>query len=374
MRIRKVTFTRLHFALTRRYGDANGLKQHRGSILVKIETDDHLVGWGELLDNRNTLNPKHLQEAADALSGQDPVQAGPIVHRLAAYGPRLAAAVDIALWDIRGKIAGLSIAELLGGSFRKAQPCYASLQNASDDADHVRASVREAERALELGFRHLKMKIGWYGPDKDIAWINAVLDVLPDGVSLAIDANRVLDLASAARVADSIAAPERISWFEEPCSNRVPERYRELRTRIGVPVAGGESMPRATLEKVIAGRMMDIVNPDLVWHGGFHEMQQLFALCDSHGVRLVPHIFDGQLVRVATLHLLAARPDWDERHGAYRASPVEYDISENPLRDDLLETPLRLISTGNLPVPTGPGLGVTVNEELVDRFGTPLAG
>src|SRR6185295_17656283 len=101
----------------------------------------------------------------------------------------------------------------------------------------------------------------------------------PPDVSLAIDANRVLDLASAERLVRGIADPQRISWFEEPFSNRYPGLYADLRQRIAIPVAGAESMTTPMIQQVIAGRMMDIVQPDLIGHGGLAAMQSLLALC-----------------------------------------------------------------------------------------------
>jgi D-galactarolactone cycloisomerase len=262
---------------------------------------------------------------------------------------------------------------LLGGAFRQRQPCYASLQNASEAADIEADAVAQATHAAALGFVHVKMKVGWHPPEVDARWVNEVLAALPAGIDLAIDANRVLDIASAERLIRGIRDPDRIAWFEEPLSNRFPLAYRELRARCPVPIAGGESMPLAMLRDVIAGRMMDIVQPDLVGHGGFGPMLHMLELCDAHGVRLIPHCFDGQVMRLATLHLLASRPDWEEKHGGYGAAPLEVDISPNPLRDELLGGPLRPDAEGLMPVPAGPGLGLTVNADFVARHGTVIA-
>lgn len=373
MKIDNVTFTLMHHALTTRYGDAQGLKKHRATLLVRIDTDVGLAGWGDISNTREDVNVTHLREARDLLFGRDPLVAAPLVRTLGGFGPRIAAGIDIALADIRGKAAGMSLATLLGGAFRTAQPCYASLQNATEDVDANAAAVAAAERAMRLGFRHIKMKVGWLHPDADAAWIEHVLDALPPDVDLAIDANRVLDPAGAARLMRALRRPERIAWFEEPVGNRYPEAYAELRRRLDVTIAGGESMSLPMLRDVVAGRMMDIIQPDLVGHGGFAVMQSLFTLCDIHGVRLIPHCFDGQIMRVATLQLLAAQPDFDERHGEYDASPLEVDISENPLRDELLQDNLVPDGEGHVAVPTGPGLGITVNQDFVDRSGTKVS-
>ncbi len=373
MKIDNVTFTLMRHALATSYGDAQGLKKHRATLLARIDTDAGLAGWGDISNTREDVNVTHLRETRDLLLRRDPLVAAPLVRALGGFGPRIAAGIDIALADIRGKAAGMSLATLLGGAFRTTQPCYASLQNATEDLDANAAAVAAADRAMRLGFRHIKMKVGWLHPDADAAWIEYVLDALPADVDLAIDANRVLDLAGAERLVRKLRRPERIAWFEEPVGNRHPEAYAELRRRLDVTIAGGESMSLPMLRDVVAGRMMDIIQPDLVGHGGFAAMQSLFTLCDIHGVRLIPHCFDGQIMRVATLHLLAAQPDFDEHHGEYDASPLEVDISENPLRDELLEEPLTPDKEGRVAVPTQPGLGITVNQDFVERSGTKVS-
>lgn len=370
MKIEHIDYFRLIYPLTTRYGDANGLKSARQTLLVRLRTSDGIEGWGEMFARRSS--PDDCRAAAEIVANASPLAANPLVERLKAISLNVAAGFEIALCDIRGKIAGLSLADLLGGRFRDAQPAYASLQNVSEAEDIARAAVREARGAMERGYTSLKMKVGWHSPATDIAWVRRVLDDLPEGVPLAIDANRALDIPAARRFIDELTATGRIMWFEEPLSKAWPEGYRELRQACGMAIAGAESMDMAMLRQVIATRSMDIVNPDLVGHGGLANMQHLFALCAAHGVRLVPHVFDGQLVRVATLHLLAAQPDWAERQSPFRASPLECDISENPLRDELLETRLAPDANGCVSVPTGPGLGVSVSEGLVRRYGERL--
>lgn len=127
-------------------------------------------------------------------------------------------------------------------------------------------------------------------------------------------------------------------------------------------------MPTPVIEQVVAMRAMDIINPDLCGHGGFERLRRLGTLAEAAGMHMVPHVFDGQLARIATLHFLASRPDWAERQAAYSAAPLECDISTNGLRDELLGRSLKPDAEGRVPVPTGPGLGVEINEELVRRY------
>ena len=366
MQIRRVNFWHLRYPLEHRYGDANGLKTARICLIVRIETTSGLVGWGETFAYRT--NPAHWGEAAALLEGADAGAALLLTDRIARIDLSLAGGIDIALHDLKGKAANLSLANLFGGAYRTAQPAYASLQNVTEDADITAAAIAEAMRAMALGFKALKMKVGWHPVEIDIGWVNEVIAALPAGVPIALDANRAMDLPTARRFIRGIRHPERVSWFEEPLANLSLPPHLELRHSIDVAVAGAESMPLATIEQAIAMRAMDVINPDLVGHGGFERMRRLWHVAEANGVHLVPHVFDGQLVRVATLHFLAAKPDWPEAQAAFRAAPLEYDISTNPLRDALLQSPLLLDADGCVPVPQGPGLGIVVDEEIIRRY------
>ena len=366
MRIARVNFWHLRLSLELRYGDANGLKDHRTTQIVRLETEDGVVGWGETFGYR--VMAGQWAAVSELVIGADQNQINLLVDRVARIDLSLAAGIDIALWDIKGKRAGMSLTDLFGGAYRAAQPAYASLQNASEAGDITGAAVAEATRAMELGFTSLKMKVGWHPVGADIAWTNAVIEALPNGVPLAVDANRAMDLATAKAYVRGLKHPERISWFEEPLANTSLPPHRELRQAIDIPVSGAETMPAAVIEQVVASRAMDIINPDLCGHGGFERLRRLGVLAEAAGIHMVPHVFDGQLARVATLHFLAARPDWAERQAAYPASPLECDISPNALRDELLDLPLKPDADGRIPVPTGPGLGVEINEELLRRY------
>jgi D-galactarolactone cycloisomerase len=366
LKISRVNFWHLRVPLTTRYGDANGLKDHRTCQVIRLESDEGVVGWGETFGYR--VLPGVWGGIAEMAIGEDVLAANRLVERIAKVDLTIAAGIDIALWDMKGKIAGLSLTNLFGGAHRVAQPVYASLQNVSEAADVTAAAVAEAGRAMDLGFTSLKMKVGWHPVAVDIAWTNAVIEALPKGVCLAVDANRAMDLATARTYVRGLRHPERISWFEEPLANTWLPPHVELRNSIDIPVAGAESIPAPVMEQAIAMRAFDIINPDLCGHGGFERLRRLTILAEANGVHMVPHVFDGQLARVATLHFLAARPDWVERQAPYPAAPLECDISPNPLRDELLGGPIRPDADGCVPVPQGAGLGVEINEELLRRF------
>lgn len=366
MNIAKANFWLLRFPLDRRYGDAQGIKVQRVLTVVRLETSDGVIGWGDCFGYR--AQPNNWEDAVAIVEGSALRDARKVVDRVGKFDLSLSGGIDIALWDIRGKIAGMSLSDLWGGSYRTAQPAYASLQNVTEASNVIDDALAEAQRAIELGFTSLKMKVGWHDVETDIDWVNRVIDALPAGVPLAIDANRSMDLPTARRMIRGIRNPERIAWFEEPLANTHVWSHKELRDTIDVAVAGAESMPLVMIDEVVRTRAMDIINPDLVGHGGIDRMARYWHVASSNGVRVVPHIFDGQLARVATLHFLANRPDWNETQSHFTVAPLEYDISVNPLRDDILGERLAPDKTGCVPVPTGPGLGVTVNEDLLRQY------
>jgi D-galactarolactone cycloisomerase len=356
----------LRYPLERRYGNASGLKTERVSLVIRLETADGVTGWGEGFAERTYSH--HWEEAAKILKGSWLHEAPHIVDRIAKFDIALAGGVDVALWDLRGKLAGMSVANLLGGIYRETQPAYASLHNVNDSPDIVTDALNEAHKALDMGFRALKMKVGWHPVETDIAWVNAVTEALPHGVSLALDANRSMDLPTARRFVRALKDPGVISWFEEPVANTQPFGYGDLRNSVDIAIAGGETMPAPMIQEVVRLRAMDIINPDLVGHGGFRRMTHFWHAASANGLRLIPHIFDGQISRVAALHFLASQPSWPETRSHFRAPPLEYDIAPNPLRDEILCENLVPTEDGSIAVPTGPGLGVEVNEALIRKY------
>jgi D-galactarolactone cycloisomerase len=312
MKITRAISYHLSAPLTRRYGDSKGLKSARTTFVVRVDTDDGVTGWGEILPYG--LTPRMVEEALSQCLGQDPLDTFGLSERLRRTSPRIAGGLEIALWDIKGKVAGLPIVNLLGGARRDEQPAYASLQNYFDTEEPSRAVIDEVNRALSLGFTSIKIKIGGYAIKSDLAWLEDLAQELPKHIPVAIDANQAYDLQTAVGVANHITELHPIAWFEEPLATKHVARYQELRQRTDVHISGAESFDNARVAEAITENAMDIVNPDIVLHGGFFQMQRLQALCDQHEVELIPHVFDGQLIRVATLHFLAAQPNYSFRH------------------------------------------------------------
>lgn len=348
------------------YGDSRGLKSARETIIIKIDTDAGIVGWGEVCPYG--LQGKYVNRLLQMIVGMDPLNTDAVVDQLGSQNWRVAAGTEIGLWDIKGKAAGMPLAVLWGGMKRQAQPCYASLQNFTDRADLEAHAEEELGRALDMGFKAVKMKVGGHKPDLDLKWLERVAKWLPNGIPLAIDANQAFDLHTALYFAHRVQDLMELAWFEEPVFGKSLSDYCELTRRLNIPIAGAESIDVDGVAEAIVSRSMTIVNPDLVIHGGLRQFGKYAALCDHFGVKLVPHLFDGQLIRVATLHFLVTQPDWNSWQTTFTATPLEYDISPNPLRDNLLLEPIFPDRNGAIPIPSAPGLGVGINEDLLTEY------
>jgi D-galactarolactone cycloisomerase len=199
-----------------------------------------------------------------------------------------------------------------------------------------------------------------------VALIHAVREALGPEMGLALDANCAWDAATATWVGKQVESAN-IAWYEEPLHPADLAGYREVRQAVAIPVSGGEGLAGLyPFKEMIATRSVDIVQPDIIICGGFSALQRVQTLADAFHVRLIPHCWGSALAFAASLHFLATIPD-----GAPSITPtepmLEYDRSENPLREELLVEPLRQTG-GYLPVPQGPGLGVEVNPEVLEKY------
>jgi len=223
----------------------------------------------------------------------------------------------------------------------------------------------EARRYRAEGFALTKLKIGFV-PRRDVELVYAVREAIGPEMGLAVDANGAWDAATAIQVGRAIEGAQ-IAWYEEPLHPANLEGYREVRRAVAIPVSAGEGLSGLyAFRDFIQGRAVDIVQPDIVICGGFSALQRVQALADANHVRLIPHCWGSALSFAASLHFLATVPD-----GPPASTPteplLEFDRSENPLREELLTEPLRQAG-GYLPVPQGPGLGVVINPETLARY------
>ncbi|MEB3023737.1 mandelate racemase/muconate lactonizing enzyme family protein [[Mycobacterium] crassicus] len=330
------------------------------SLLVKITTSDGVVGWGEAFGLYGTgLAEQALKELVAPLClGRDatdiPALMDHVQRRLHVFGRGGAityalSAVDIALWDIAGKRAGVPIAMLLSAGHRpRSLPCYASLA-CYTDPDRVRAAVR---RVVDDGFGAIKLH------ESGLPAMQAAREEAGPGIALIVDAGCAWSLTQAQGVAADLLALD-LMFLEEPLWP--PENFgglAELRRSTGLPVSSGENVGTVLeFERLLEAGAVDFVQPSPAKMGGVTELRKVFPLAAAHGVPVMTHSFyDGP-------GLLAAIQATAALGGAEGMVEWRWFDQQASIYGDALAT-----TDGRIPVPDGPGLGVDPDPEVIGAY------
>ncbi|WP_320076615.1 L-talarate/galactarate dehydratase [Novosphingobium ovatum] len=292
----------------------------------------------------------HAREVADNLIGEDPndidrlwtklVWAGASVGR-AGLSTQAVAAIDNALWDMKARRAGLSLAKLLGAQ-REGVACY----NTSGGffSSPIGEVLENVEKSIEAGIGGIKLKVGHPDPAQDLARVSAVARQINGRVALMADANQQWDRRTAKRMARALDEFG-LTWLEEPLDAYDTEGHAMLAAMDGPPIATGEMLVSAPEHfALIQGRAVQFIQPDAGRVGGITQFQRVTAMAREHHLDMAPH-FAMEL----HLHLSAAYP-----HAAW----VEHFDWLEPLFDERLE-----IAGGKMLVPDRPGLGATISEQ-----------
>ncbi len=344
-------------------------------LLIKVHTDDGVVGIGEVDSAPEAVKAVVDARAShavalslsDLLVGEDPLDVERLWSRmyrgLIYIGRRgislhALSGVDIALWDIKGKVAGRPVCELLGPRRHERVRAYASMLMA-ETPDEVR---RDVERVCTLGFTAIKLGWGPLGkdPDLDVELVRAAREAAGER-DIMIDAGLGYgsDVATAARVARQL---ERlgVSWLEEPFEPDQYEAYAELADLVELPIAAGEQDGTFWgFRELIDRAHVDIVQPDVTRCGGITEAVRILELANRRNVKAVPHAWKSGIIKAASLHVNAVNP----------STPLqEYCVSRSPLNTELTLERFPLDDDGFVAVPDRPGLGVTLDEDVVARY------
>jgi L-rhamnonate dehydratase len=344
--------------------------------LVKVTTDEGLVGWSDVETQPHIA--KAVVEAPASGSGmfeglrqlaigRDPFQVELLWDRLYRgsiyYGRRGAAiqaisGIDIACWDIIGKATGRPVYQLLGAGYRDRVRAYAStLFRPTPEA------MAEAARGyVAQGFTAIKFGWGVFGqdPGRDVELVAAARDAVGEDVELMVDAGWLVRRTPKEAIAMVTSLePYRPYWIEEPLSPDDYDGYRALAEAVPTPIAAGEQ--EATLwgfDTLIHRGGINIVQPDLSRCGGFTVARKVADLAELRNVALCPHAWLSDLLTAASLHMNAYLK---------RSLFLEFNVSSSPMLRQLCRNPIRM-EDGSIRVPQGPGLGVEVDEEMVDRY------
>jgi L-rhamnonate dehydratase len=345
-------------------------------LVILVHTDEGLTGIGEV-----DSAPEAVRALVDApgshaianslrhlLVGEDPLDVERLWHKMyrgLIYIGRRGIAVhamsgiDIALWDIKGKALGKPVCELIGTPVRDRVRAYASMLMPEDPGE-----VRERVAALRgQGFTAVKLGWGPLGADagKDVELARAAVEAGGEELTIMIDAGLGYgsDASTAIRVGNALGELG-VFWLEEPFEPDEYEAYAELADAVEIRVAAGEQ--DTTLwgfRELIERGHVDLVQPDVTRCGGITELLRIAELAREHGVETVPHAWKSGIIKAASLHVNAVLPD---------TLFQEYCVADTPINTSLTRERLPIDADGFVAVPTGPGLGVELDHEVMARY------
>jgi L-alanine-DL-glutamate epimerase-like enolase superfamily enzyme len=332
-------------------------RTHVDMLLVRVGTSGGVVGWGEAYGSSAPMIPtvfdswlRHAALGQDATDQDLTGRLERLLHGFGRSGPVIHAisGLDIALWDIRGKLEGVPVATLLGGARRKRVDAYASLLQYSGALEHVRRNVA---RALERGYRHIKLH------ERTAESVAAAREVTGPDIPIMVDTNCAWT-PEQATPAVAAMAPSKPFWVEEPIWP--PEDFAALaalRRATGVPLAMGENASGVLdFQKMVAAGATDFVQPSVVKIGGLTNLWRIATEAEKAGVTCVPHAFFFGPGYLATLHALVAKE---------RTAPLERLFADVGYTAYAKTVP---VVNGTIELPERPGLGADPEHELIERF------
>jgi len=337
--------------------------------VVEVITDDGLVGLG------STFTSSHLVKAAAKLlrpfligeRADEPARVSEKLRQNTFWQGRggsvehAISGIDIALWDLFGKITNQPVARLLGGIYRNRIKPYGSLLFAEPDAlrEKLKMAVGRGFRAIKLGWK----PFGRVSHKMDELLIQTARETVGPEVEIMVDAGGSdafwpHGYKWALRTAQMLAKYD-VAWFEEALAPDDFAGFAELRRLSPVPIATGEVLTRRqSFLPLFHQRAVDIVQPDCTKCGGLTEAWRIAWAAHEHNIQWVPHGWNTAIGLAADIHLSCAMPV---------AKYVEF-LTPSPYMDDLIRVPFKPDAEGYLTLPEGPGLGIEVNQDALKRF------
>lgn len=339
-------------------------------VFVKVRTSEGLHGIGEAtLEMRELTVAQACRELERYLVGRDPFDIEAFWHDAYrdAYwrgGPVLMSAlsaVEIALWDIKGKALGVPVWQLLGGKVRDRVPCYANgwfapAVTPDEFAEKARGAVARGFRGLKWdpfgqAYRSIEKPV----LRQALACIEAVVGAVGPEVDILIEGHGRFDIPTAVRIARALEEYD-VTWFEEPVPPDNPEGLAELKRRVRVPIAGGERIySRWDYRNFLQLGCVDLIQPDVSHAGGIGEVRKIAAMAEAYQIPICPHNPSGPVANAATLQLAACTPNF------FLLETMADDV---PHRREITTECVRF-EQGHMFVPTAPGLGLELNEEAI---------
>jgi L-rhamnonate dehydratase len=334
------------------------------AVFVQIETDEGVSGLGGPIQPAVAYiidtDFRWLLQGADPIATE---RLWDLMYRHAIHGRKGASmlaisAVDCALWDLRGKAAGLPVHRLLGGPVRETFPAYASALGYSLDLglaeQRAREIVAQGYTAAKWFLRHGPTD-GRAGVERNLALVRTLRDALGPDVDLMLDVWSSWDVPYTIQMAERLAEYD-IRWIEEPVLADKIDACAEIRRRSKVPIATGEhEYTRWGLKQLMDAGAADVLQPDIYWAGGISEMLKIAALASAYDLVLIPHGHSTP----ATAQFIAAQPP--------TLCPIlEYLVKWNEIHQFFFRGPLKPVD-GMITVPAAPGMGAELDEGKIER-------
>jgi galactonate dehydratase len=352
---------------------APATRLQEGWLFVRVHTDAGLIGLGEASQGGNAVVRAFLEGTLrDLLIGRDPCQIEPlaseILSRANGRGPATAVSgVEQALWDIWGQSLGQPIWALLGGRHRDRIVLYANVNRATFDrspagfAQIARGAVGDGFRAVkcapfdDVTFRYPDSSSNLRGIKVGIERVAAMREEIGPDVRLMVDCHARFDVPTAIQVARELA-PLNLTWLEEPVPESDLDGLERIREQSEMPIAGAEGLiGRHGYWETIRRRALDVIMPDVKHTGGILELRKIAAMAETVRLTVSPHNPSGPISTMASVHACAAIPNF---------LALEYPWGEATWRRDLL-APAEILEDGSIAVPERPGLGFTLNEDIL---------
>lgn len=347
----------------------------RNWLIVRIQTDEGIEGIGEssMLSSDPIVEAVIQEWSENYLVGKDPLAGQVHWTRLhqdnLGRGGRLYSTVlsgiDIALWDLRGKILGVPVYQLLGGPFRDKLRVYANGWYTNPASPEVIAE--EAKKVVEMGYTAMKFdpfgKIAYttISPEEaqlSVDRVAAVREAVGPDVDILIEVHARFNVYTAVDLAKRMEQ-YRPFWYEEPVSQENTNEMRQVRDRINIPVATGERLYlKFPFFDLVKNEAVDILQPDICNAGGITELHKIGSMAEAQHVMMAPHNTNSAVGTVASFHLDTSMPNFliQEYHAEFYEPHYFQVVQGLPRQKD-----------GYVNLPEGPGLGISLDNELLDK-------
>jgi galactonate dehydratase len=360
-------------------------------LFVEVSTEEGITGWGEITTTTKIANralTAMLRQISLMMVGEDPAHIERLWHKLfrsfTYMGSRGAAveclsAIDIALWDIRGKALGKPIYELLGGPVRDDIALYTHPDQRKFTSKE--GVVAEIQAIVKSGHTALKFDpFPYQGPyadgmareqregyldgsmtredEREAAELTALIrETAGPHIEVLIDAHGRFDVPTAIRLCRSLEEAGNIDWFEEPCPPESVNALKQVREKVNAAISWGErGHTKWDFVPILENKLADYIMPDVTWTGGITELKKISALCEAYYIPVSPHDAAGPINIVAGAQVMLTVPNF------YKLETSEWNLSKY---DPLISVPLDN-SNGSLKLNPAPGLGIEMNREYLE--------